>query len=170
MEPSVILAFFLLKNLSTGLFVLALPFSMNMGKACALTRLQLPHVYKVSREMEMTAKSPVGDNILLIWMCQIRIIEHDCCLSQDTWIWDWIISMAATFYCWLTTPTPFFHTHCYGWSPPSCIFWPFLKLNTRVCLLNLSPHALTTWNALSFLSLITRSSLSSSDITKSTDQ
>lgn len=85
MEPSVILAFFLLKNLFTGLFVIALPFGMNMGKACALSRLQLPHVYKVNREMkEVIAKSPASDNILLIWMCQIRITEGDCCLSQDT--------------------------------------------------------------------------------------
>lgn len=47
---------------------------------------------------EMIAKSPASDNILLIWMCQIRIIESGCCLSQDIWIWDWIISMAATSY------------------------------------------------------------------------
>lgn len=61
----IILAFFLLRRLSPGLFVTALPLGINRGKTFTQYRLQFPLVYKVRRKMKgMIAKSPASDNIL----------------------------------------------------------------------------------------------------------
>lgn len=65
MEPSVSLKIFPAQKLVYWTFVIALPLGVNMGKTCALSRLQLPHVYKVrGKRDEMVSKFPASDSSL----------------------------------------------------------------------------------------------------------